>query len=153
MSTETPCLFCQFVRGEVDTHRSGAKFHPIHETEHSMVFLSIDPPTATYEHMLVIPKRHYASMEDIPREEAADLMHLMQLSMRVLRENYSAANVLQNNGREAGQFVFHVHYHLIPRFPDDGLQIEVWEHRESPPDLIEASTKMLQRKFKQLAES
>lgn len=149
--SDTSCLFCQFVRGETDQHRSGAKFHPIHETPHSMVFLSIDPPTATNEHLLVIPKVHYASMEDIPRAEAHDLMDLLQLSMRVLRQEYEAANVLQNNGREAGQYVFHVHYHLIPRFPEDGLQIEVWEHKAVAPELIEASTKMLQRRFAALA--
>ncbi len=152
MSHDPNCLFCKFVRGEADAHRSGAKFHPIHETAHSLVFLSIDPPTATNEHLLVIPKKHYASMEDIPQAEAHDLMDLLQLSMRVLRTEYQAANVLQNNGREAGQYVFHVHYHLIPRFPEDGLQIEVWNHRAVEPALIEASTKMLTRKFQAFLE-
>lgn len=141
------CLFCDFVAGIADTHRGGARFMAVDETPESMVFLSIDPPQGTYEHLLVIPKKHYASMEDIPPAESADLMHLLQKSMRVLREEYPAANVLQNNGREAGQYVFHVHFHVIPRMEDDDLQIEVWEHRECPPKLLEASTKMLRKKF------
>ena len=61
-------------------------------------------------------------MENMTEADIADLARLIP---RLARAVYAASgapgmNILQNNGRESGQAVFHVHIHLIPRRPDDG---------------------------------
>jgi len=80
-----------------------------------MAFLDIFP--FTRGHLLVIPKRHGARLTDIPFD---DQMHLVrsldEICRRVERRLTPHYNVALNTGANAGQIVFHVHFHVIPRY-------------------------------------
>jgi histidine triad (HIT) family protein len=108
------CVFCQIVAGEIPAHK-------IDEDETTLSFLDIYPVSAG--HILVIPKSHYTSLDSLPAQEAGLLIASVQRVGRLMKEKLQVAgyNVIQNNDVVAGQVVPHVHFHLIPRRPNDGL--------------------------------
>ena len=110
------CIFCKIVAGEIPSAR-------IHETKHAFAFLDIAPVNPG--HALVIAKGHHPTIWDVPGEQAEDLLAAVQAVGRALMAVTGAAgmNLMQNNHRAAGQLVDHVHFHLIPRHEDDGLQL------------------------------
>lgn len=101
----------------------------LHETEHSVSFLSIDFPTTEDGHSLVIPKKHYKNVEDIPADVMSDVASHMQLLAKAIKTKNSACNILLNDGKAAGQTVWHAHFHLIPRNQKDGITIENWKRK------------------------
>lgn len=116
------CLFCQFIKGE--------KERPvIYEDEHTFAMLDARPATTHGGHSLVMPKKHYELITDIPDEELACLAATIKKISKALLKYADGVNILQNNKRVAGQFQPHVHFHIIPRYKDDGVKIEVWEER------------------------
>ncbi len=125
MNDKSDCVFCKIVAGEMP-----AKI--VYESETALAFLDIGP--VAQGHLLVIPKDHYSRLSDMPAEAcatlAADLPGLARAVLTVT--GASAFNLLQNNGRVAGQVVEHVHFHLIPRKAGDGLGYR-WEAGEYPP--------------------
>ena len=72
-------------------------------------------------HALIIPKRHVASFFDLTKEEQLDLLKLADEVKIIVEEKYhpDGYNVGINIGEAAGQSVFHVHMHLIPRYHGD----------------------------------
>ena len=112
--SDPSCVFCKIIAGEIPCMR-------IFETDDLLSFLDIGP--LAEGHLLVIPKRHYDRLEDMPPEAVAAVTHHLPRLGQALVEVTGAAgyNVLQNNGKASGQVVMHVHFHLIPRVPDDGL--------------------------------
>jgi histidine triad (HIT) family protein len=107
------CLFCQIVRGE----RSA---YTLFEDEKALAFLDIFP--CATGHTLVIPRRHYSSLEEMPREEVGALFQAAVLVAEKVQKAVGAQgfNLGVNNGRAAGQEVFHIHVHIIPRYVNDG---------------------------------
>ncbi len=111
-------IFGKIIRGEVPCHR-------VFEDAHTLAFLDIFP--LSRGHTLVIPKRSVAHLHELPDDEAAALGRtLARVALAVVRATGATAyNVLQNNGPEAHQAVFHVHFHIIPKWPDgSGLGIQ-----------------------------
>jgi histidine triad (HIT) family protein len=108
------CIFCRIAAGAISCHK-------LHEDDRTLAFLDIGP--LSRGHTLVIPKAHYATIDRMPADEAAALFAVIpRLSAALVRATGSTAwNVLQNNGRTAGQAVDHVHIHLIPRQENDEL--------------------------------
>ena len=106
------CIFCKIVAGEIPSHK-------VYEDDNSLAFLDISP--SSRGHTLVIPKQHAASMDDISPESLAATMVSAQAVARILRSKLrpDGMNVFQNNGRAAGQEVFHYHLHLLPRWESD----------------------------------
>lgn len=91
------------------------------ESKHAVAFLDVAP--LARGHLLLIPRAHYLTITDMP-SEAVSLVtgHVPELVAALMRmDGVTGVNVLQNNGRSAGQVVNHVHFHLIPRRDDDGL--------------------------------
>lgn len=128
-------IFCKFLNGELNKHKSsGYPFLTLHETENTISFLSEDIPKGKDSHILAIPKMHYSFLEDIPPQVQHELIEHVSLSAKVLRKHHGACNVLQNDGLSAGQCVFHVHFHLVPRDKDDGIKIELWQRKRIPID-------------------
>jgi histidine triad (HIT) family protein len=88
-------------------------------------FLDINP--FNVGHSLVIPKTHYENFLDLP----ADLFGGMLLAVQKLTKGVvkglhaDGYNILSNNGRAAGQSVFHCHFHIIPRFDTDGYKFKM----------------------------
>jgi histidine triad (HIT) family protein len=112
--SDPDCIFCKIVAGQIPALR-------VFEDEAVLAFLDVGP--LAEGHVLVIPKRHYHRLEDMPADAVADLArHLPRLGRAVMKATSAPGyNVLQNNGREAGQVVGHVHVHIIPRAAGDGL--------------------------------
>ena len=76
-------------------------------------------------HLLVVPREHYVSIQDIPAEVASHLFEVAMKLAPVVRDvcGCDDMNVVVNSGEHAGQNVFHYHVHLIPRKKDDGFDI------------------------------
>lgn len=108
------CVFCKIIKGEVPSYR-------VYEDDYTLAFLDINPITPG--HILVVPKKHYENMEEIPEEELKHLMSTVKKIGLMLKDNLQVEgyNVCENNGPIAGQEVSHIHFHIIPRSVDDGL--------------------------------
>jgi histidine triad (HIT) family protein len=108
------CLFCKIIRGEIPSEK-------IYEDEYAFAFLDIHP--INKGHTLVIPKVHAENMFDITAENFTALMKTVHRLAPIVKNAVSAdgVNIGINNGRAAGQLVFHSHVHIIPRFTGDGF--------------------------------
>ena len=104
-------IFSKILAGVIPCHR-------VYEDSHVLAFLDINPISAG--HTLVIPKENAAPLDQLSDEAAAALGRVLpRISRAVLAATGAKAfNVLQNNGKSAHQAVFHVHFHIIPKFDD-----------------------------------
>jgi len=121
-------LFEEFVSGK-RKHRNGFPFIKLYETKRTVAFMSLDIPGKEDGHILVIPKKRYAELSDIPKSTQHELIESVAKIGKSLTENPGGYNVLLNNDSEAGQFIFHTHFHIIPRNYNDGITIEKWKNR------------------------
>jgi len=122
------CVFCKIVAGEIPCTR-------VFEDETCLAFMDIGPLAPG--HTLLIPKKHYEFLGEMPAEEVAHLAGHLPALARAVQEAMGAdgLNVLQNNGQVSGQVVPHVHFHLIPRVPGDGLGYR-WPAKSSDPETL-----------------
>lgn len=98
----------------------------VYEDEATLAFLDIRPMSPG--HTLVIPKAHAAYLEDLPEGGAGPILEAGRRVAVALRKSglrCEAVNLWLANGKEAGQEVFHVHLHVIPRSRGDGLGVRV----------------------------
>ncbi len=110
---ENDCIFCKLVRGEIPSEK-------IFEDEYTYAFLDIHP--INRGHTLVIPKSHHENMFSTSAETFAQLMksvHFLAPKIK-LAVGAEGINIGINNEHAAGQLVFHIHVHIIPRWSDDG---------------------------------
>ena len=107
------CIFCRIAAGEIPSLR-------VLEDETKLAFLDINPVRPG--HTLLIPKRHYERLTDMPAAEAGELLSaLPELARAVVKAaGADGFNVFQTNGACSGQVVPHVHFHIIPRHENDG---------------------------------
>ncbi len=110
------CIFCKIVRGEVGVEK-------VYEDDHVIAFLDIMPANAG--HCLVIPKKHYETLIETPDEELEKLILATKKLAKAVARAVKAHgyNILQNNYEAAGQQVRHLHFHVIPRFNRDGINL------------------------------
>lgn len=90
-----------------------------------MAFLDINPRAKG--HTLIIPKKHYGSLLDMPEDEVYGLFNMAKITAKKVcsRLGASGFNLFMNNGPSAGQVIPHVHVHIMPRFDyDSGAAIE-----------------------------
>ena len=121
-------LFSDFTSG-LKSHRNGYPFITLFETKNSVSFMSIDIPSKEDGHILVIPKRKYVDLSDIPNKTLGEMLYSIQKIGKALTINHGGYNILLNNGADAGQYIFHTHFHIIPRNYNDGVKIESWDHQ------------------------
>ncbi len=110
-------IFDAILDGSIPCHR-------VYEDDHVLAFLDINP--LAMGHTLVIPKERVAFLHELSDEAAAALGRVLPRLCRALIEatGVDEYNILQNNGRLAHQAVFHVHFHIIPRYDDRGLGLD-----------------------------
>lgn len=108
------CIFCKIIRGEIPSTK-------IYEDEKFLAFLDINPVNPG--HVLVIPKRHFEDASTTPDDILSNLTIIGNKIGKALVESGLGEGFIlsTNNGRAAGQEVFHTHFHIIPRKSDDGL--------------------------------
>ncbi|MCC6316821.1 MAG: HIT family protein [Gemmatimonadaceae bacterium] len=110
------CIFCEIVHG-------AGEASICYEDDRAIAFMDIQPVNPG--HVLIVPREHYESLNDVPHALA---MHLFDVALRLgpvvrrLSRSHDL-NVVVNSGEAAGQNVFHYHVHLIPRRPDDGFDV------------------------------
>lgn len=114
MLREPDCIFCKIIAVEIPAS-------VIFENESVITLLDIGP--LAEGHLLVVPRRHFSKLSDLPPAESSQLGAVLPAMARALLEVTQAEgfNVLVNEGRSAGQLVPHVHFHLIPRTSGDKL--------------------------------
>jgi histidine triad (HIT) family protein len=123
------CVFCQIIQKQVSASI-------IYEDEQVAAFLSNRP--VNVGHMLVVPKKHYENIFDIPEKEAAYLFKIVKRVAQAVKEATGAEGIriVQNNGEAAGQVIFHLHVHIIPlkphnQFSHDGAYRDPTQPRDS----------------------
>ena len=101
------CLFCKFARKEIPTRI-------VFEDDSCLAFEDINPKAPV--HVLIIPKKHVGSINDMASEDEATLGHLASVARRIAQEkkiDQSGYRAVINTGPDAGQSVFHIHLHLL----------------------------------------
>lgn len=108
------CIFCKLVKGEIPCAK-------VYEDEKVFAFLDINPVNPG--HTLVIPKRHYETVLEMPEPEGVALAKASVKIGKAVKKatGCEGINLLHNIGKAAGQLVFHAHVHLIPRFSHDAM--------------------------------
>ena len=111
----TGCVFCDIVAG-----RTSADL-VVYRSDGVIAFIAKDPDA--FGHTVLAPTAHYADLLDAPPSVVGDLMAVVQRVARHYRDVAGAEgfNVLHASGLPAQQSVAHLHVHLVPRFPSDGL--------------------------------
>ncbi len=117
------CVFCEIVAGRAPAWR-------VHETAHALAFFDVNP-VGPY-HTLVVPKRHYVGLFDVPRDQFLAVMEAVKDVVDLYHAKLGLENVqlVQSTGRQAQQDVFHLHVHVVPRRRGDGLDIHWSTHPE-----------------------
>jgi len=134
--SETACIFCQIIRKE-------APASIVYEDEQVAAFMSNRPVNTG--HALIVPKKHYADIYEIPEEEAAHLFKITKRIAQAVKEatETEAIRIVQNNGKDAGQVIFHLHVHIIPMKP----QSQLHEISFRPLELLEKDADKIRQRF------
>jgi histidine triad (HIT) family protein len=110
------CIFCKIVAGEIPADK-------IYEDEKVLAFLDLRP--SNKGHALVIHKTHSDDLLSSTDSILNDLMPaIKKVAAGILKATGALGfNLSANNGQAAGQVIFHLHFHIIPRFANDGLKL------------------------------
>ena len=129
MTDTSQCIFCKIVAGEIPAVT-------VLQDAAAVAFMDVGP--LAEGHLLLIPPRHYQTIDQMPADEAAGMLRHLPTLVRAVREatGCEGVNVLQNNGRVAHQVVDHVHVHVIPRNTGDAFDFN-WPSGQYPHDRIE----------------
>lgn len=99
------CLFCKIAAGEIPSKK-------VYEDDLCYAFYDIDPQAPT--HFLVIPKAHIASVSEITPENQAVVGHIFSVIAQITKDlGLESYRVVSNIGEQAGQSVFHLHFHVL----------------------------------------
>jgi histidine triad (HIT) family protein len=101
----TDCLFCKIIAGEIPSEK-------IYEDEYVYAFNDIDPQAPA--HFLVIPKEHIVSAADINGSNSLAAAKCLEAAARIAKDlRLESFRVVSNVGAQAGQSVFHLHFHIL----------------------------------------
>lgn len=108
------CIFCKIIDEEIPSHK-------VYEDENVIAFLDANP--SSKGHTLVVPKNHVESIH-----EASGMDYMWDALVKVSNAVEDAfdpegLNISQNNGEVAGQEVFHLHFHVTPRYTGDEIDV------------------------------
>jgi len=110
------CIFCKIIKGEIPCYK-------IYEDDDTLAFLDI--AKEHYGHTLVVPKKHYINILDCDGESLKKVILAVQKISKhyVTNCGFKGVNVLNANELEAGQSVFHLHFHVIPRLDENKFDL------------------------------
>ena len=116
MRSEPNCIFCRIIAGKIPSAK-------IFENNEYIAFLDINP--IVKGHSLVVAKNHVETIDGVPPNELTGMLQVVQKVVLALEAALGAngTNVIQNNGKAAGQLVPHVHFHIVPRYLGDNLDL------------------------------
>lgn len=128
------CIFCKIANGRIPAAK-------LYEDEDFCVILDLGP--ASKGHALILPKEHFQDICELDKTIAAKVLPLAGKIGKAMKEGLGCAgfNLVQNNGKEAGQTVMHFHMHIIPRY-EGGPEMVAWEPKsldqEEAKGIVEA---------------
>ncbi|MBI1936246.1 HIT family protein [Candidatus Woesearchaeota archaeon] len=143
------CVFCGFASGKRKANKNRYPFIPIHKSKNIMSFLSIDFPAHEDGHTVIIPRKHFRYVEHIPKNILNELAGHAALISKMIRKSHKGCNILVNNGKCAGQYINHAHFHVIPRDPNDGIKIGRWKRKEISRKRFESLSKKFMEDLKE----
>jgi len=108
------CIFCLIAAGKIPAKK-------VYEDPKVLAFLDINP--LSEGHTLVIPKKHYETISQVPEPELGSIFGIVKKLATNMKDKLGAdgINIMQNNYKAAGQDIPHFHVHIIPRKNNDGL--------------------------------
>lgn len=127
-------MFCQIVEGTADAS-------VVHDDEDLLAFCDLNPVNPG--HLLVVPKQHSTGLADLDEADGAKmftLAHRLAGALRRTALKCEAVNLFLADGEAAGQEVFHVHLHVIPRFAGDPFRVSPGQRRATRAQLDEVAT-------------
>ena len=129
MAYDTNNIFAKILRGEVPSVK-------VYEDDKTLAFMDVMPQADG--HTLVIPKEPAENIFELSPEGAAALMKATQTVAKAVKKGLDAAGIMitQLNGRPAGQSVFHVHFHIIPR--SGGVDFRLHAREMEKPEKLKA---------------
>jgi diadenosine tetraphosphate (Ap4A) HIT family hydrolase len=133
-----PCVFCDIVAGRVESSQ-------VYSDGHVIAFMDIRPLTPG--HLLVVPRVHADGLEALPDDLGARVFtvaHQLGRALRISDLPCAGVNMFLADGVAAGQEVFHVHLHVIPRNPGDGFRLKARPRTPGRGDL-EASAERVRQ--------
>ena len=109
------CIFCKILKGEIPCSK-------VYENNKVLAFLDIGP--VHKGHTLVIPKEHYETILDIPEDLLKEVIAVTKKVSKAVKQGVEADGISigQSNFKAGGQVVPHLHFHIMPRFSEDGLK-------------------------------
>ncbi|MBN2330260.1 MAG: HIT family protein [Candidatus Aenigmarchaeota archaeon] len=136
------CLFCKIISGEIPSKK-------VYSDENIFSFLDINPRNPG--HALVIPKKHYTTILDMPGREVGKLFEGVRMVASAVKNGSSAdgLSIVQSNGKAAGQVVTHVHVHIIPRYMSEGpISLEgVMSVKKMPEEVLDKMVTAIKAKI------
>lgn len=133
------CIFCKIAHGEIPSTT-------IYEDEDFRVILDLGP--ASRGHALILPKEHSRDICEADEKITAKILPLASKIGMAMKAGLGASgfNVVQNNGSSAGQTVFHLHVHVIPRY-DDGPSMVTWAPGKPEQEELQQTAEQLRREL------
>lgn len=112
----TNCIFCKIIKKEADSFK-------LYEDDYVISFLDINP--ASEGHLLVVPKEHFQDAFSTPDEILGHINIVCKKMGELCKSKLGATgiNILNAAGKDAQQSVFHTHFHVVPRFENDGIDL------------------------------
>ncbi len=129
------CIFCKIIKGEIPSAK-------VFENEKVFVFLDISP--LTEGHCLIIPKQHFENIFDIDENILEEIAKTAkELAGRIkIKLGVTGVQLVNASGKDAEQSVMHFHLHLIPRYENDGLEMNKWWQSKASKPSIEDLQKL-----------
>lgn len=122
------CIFCKIINGELPSKT-------VYEDDLIKVIMNINPNTNG--HLLVLPKKHYTNIMDIPDEVVTHSLKVIREALfPLLKERLNCEGLTLAENNELGQEIKHFHIHLIPRYPDDGADFNYDESKLTDLDQV-----------------
>ena len=120
--TDKNCIFCKIIAGDIPSRT-------VYEDEDFKAILDVAP--ASRGHVIILPKNHAKDITELSNEDTKGIFGVAKkiaaMQMDIL--GCDGVNVLQNNGEAAGQTVFHLHMHVIPRYNNDTVNV-TWKPQD-----------------------
>ena len=112
------CIFCKIIKGDIPSYK-------VYEDENCFAFLDVQP--ISRYHTLVVPKKHYESLYDIPDDVYEQVMKASKSIVDMYRDKLGIVNtqLFNNSGPLTLQTVFHFHMHIVPRTEEDKHQFKL----------------------------
>ena len=133
------CIFCKIAAGEIPSAT-------VYEDDDFRAILDLGP--AAKGHTLVIPKNHSDNLLSVEPDTAAKALKVISRTANAIKEalGCDGINVVQNNGEAAGQTVMHLHFHIIPRYKNDSVNIG-WQPMKPSNEELAATADLIKEKM------